>query len=473
MQLDMPRPPVSIYAGMPPPPKPVEILPPLPVSFGIGHNGGPGLDDDHGKRELTEPQYLFVTSPAKFPAMIAGYGAGKTEGAILRLIKLKLEYPEQNVGYYLPTYDLIAQIAYPRFQQLLTEHGYYCSLNESKKELSIVGMIGKVIFRTMDHPERIVGYEHADAVIDELDTMKTDKAADVWRKVVARNRQKKPDGSVNTIAVATTPEGFRFVYEKWKRKPLKGSQIIKASTYSNMKNLPADYIDTLKDNYPDQMLLAYLEGEFVNLTQGSVYPDFDRVKNAAPLGVGIKPSETLHIGIDFNVGKMAAVVHILRNGEPIAVDEFVDYLDTPALIAAIRSRYQTDIMKKEHRAHRVIAYPDASGKSRKTVNAAQSDIAQLKQAGFLVLAKSTNPFVKDRVAAFNKLIHKEGKRLYKVNVDACPHFVEGLEKQAYDKNGEPDKTSGVDHVIDASGYFVSHRFPILHGKARKTNLSGV
>jgi hypothetical protein len=170
----------------------------------------------------------------------------------------------------LPTYDLIAQIAYPRFQQLLIEHGYYCSLNESKKELSIVGMSGKVIFRTMDHPERIVGYEHADAVIDELDTLKTDKAADVWRKVVARNRQKKPDGSINTIAVATTPEGFKFVYDKWKRKPLNGSQIIKASTYSNAKNLPEDYISTLKDNYPDQMLLAYLDGEFVNLTQGSV-----------------------------------------------------------------------------------------------------------------------------------------------------------------------------------------------------------
>jgi hypothetical protein len=70
-----------------PPPKPVQELPPLPTSFGIGHNGGPELDDHFdGKRELTEPQYLFVTSPAKFPAMVAGYGAGKTEGAILRLI---------------------------------------------------------------------------------------------------------------------------------------------------------------------------------------------------------------------------------------------------------------------------------------------------------------------------------------------------------------------------------------------------
>jgi len=46
----------------------------------------------------------------------------------------------------------------------------------------------------MDRPERIIGYEHADAVADELDTLTQEKAADVWRKIKARNREKKPDG---------------------------------------------------------------------------------------------------------------------------------------------------------------------------------------------------------------------------------------------------------------------------------------
>lgn len=412
---------------------------------------------------LTWPQYDFVTSPAKFPAMVAGFGSGKTEAGIARALALKIKYPKNDVGYYLPTYDLVQKIAYPRFQQFLAEKGFTTLLNETKKELIVVGTVGKIIFRTMDAPETIVGYEHADAVVDELDTLKTEHAADVWRKIVARNRQKKHDKSINTIGVATTPEGFRFVYDKWKRAPMKGSQLIRASTMSNAANLPADYVDTLKDTYPDSMLAAYLEGEFVNLTQGSVYPEFDRTLNAAPLGVGIKPGETLHVGFDFNVGKMAAVVHIMRDGEPIAVDEFVGYLDTPALIAAVQRRYED---------HRIMAYPDASGKNRKSNNAAQSDIVLLKQAKFLVLAKSTNPFVRDRVAAFNKQIHKAGERRYKIDVDACPHLVEGLEQQAYDKNGEPDKTSGVDHVIDAAGYFVAYKFPILHGKARQTNLKG-
>jgi hypothetical protein len=47
-----------------------------------------------------------------------------------------------------------------------------------------------------------------------------------------------------------------------------------------------------------------------------------------------------------------------------------------------------------------------------------------------------------------------------VNTDACPHYVEALEKQAYNSNGEPDKTTGMDHPIDAGGYFIAYRYPI-------------
>lgn len=471
---------ISYLTGLPPPPPAViagigHNMPPLPMSADQFRGTHPNEkisveSSETSKIELSWPQYFFVTSKAKFPAMVAGYGAGKTEGAILRALRLKLDYPDLNVGYYLPTYDLIKQIVFPRMEQLLAAHGYAYLLNETDKTLQIYGMAGLIIFRTMDAPERIIGYEHADAICDELDTLKTDKAAEVWRKVVARNRQKKPDGKANTIGVATTPEGFKFVYQKWKQKPLIGSQIIKASTMSNAKNLPPEYIDTLKDNYPEQMLLAYLEGEFVNLTQGSVYKEFDRKLNGC--NTTIKEAETLHIGVDFNVGAMAAAVHVLRDGEQHAVAEHVGLLDTPALIATLKARYQSPELKAAHKAHRIICYPDASGKSRKSVNASVSDIALLKQAGFLVLAKSTNPFVKDRVAAMNKQIHNQSKRLYKVNTDACPHLTEGLEKQAYDKHGEPDKTSGIDHIIDASGYFIAYRFPVLHGKAIQTMLKG-
>lgn len=454
---------------LPPPPKPA-FMPPLPQPAVMPKRKYP-RNPDNPTVKPSWPQYHFIISPAKFPAMIAGFGAGKTKAGEMRAMRLKMQYPKQNVGYYLPTYSLIKQIAYPRFEEFLIERKYKYFLNKTDHELTIVGA-GKIIFRSMEEPESIIGYEHADAIVDELDVLKMEKAADIWRRIVARNRQKKPDGSVNTIGVTTTPEGYKFVYDKWQRQPLKGSQIIKASTYSNARNLPDDYIQTLRDNYPAAMLQAYLMGDFVNLTQGRVYPEFCRIKNGC--FDTIKEGENLHIGVDFNVGKMAAIVHVFREpGEPRAVEEHVNLLDTPSLIAMLKARYQSEELKARHKAHKIIIYPDATGRNRKSNNAAASDLALLKQAGFLVLVKTTNPFVRDRIASFNKLIHKDGKRVYKVNVNACPHLVETLEKQAYDKNGEPDKTSGLDHVGDGAGYFVSYKYPILFGKARKTNLSGV
>lgn len=414
------------------------------------------------KRVLSWPQFHFVNSRAKFPAMVAGFGSGKTEAGCLRALRLKFQYPDQSIGYYLPTYSLIKTIVFPRIEEILVRDKVKYFLNRSDKELTIAGNKGKIIFRTMDNPELIIGYEHAHAITDELDILATDKAADVWRKIVARNREKLPDGSLNTIGTVTTPEGFRFVYEKWKRKPMIGSQIIKASTKSNMRNLPRDYIDTLRDIYPDAMLAAYLEGEFVNMRQGRVYPDYDRFMNMCFDRVNEK--DILHIGMDFNVGKMAAVVHVMRNGLPCAVDEFTDLLDTPAMIKAIKNRYP---------GNRTIVYPDASGKSRRSNNAAASDIAQLRQAQFTVLARNSNPFVRDRLASMNKQIHKDGKRRYKVNADTCPSFVEALEKQAYDKNGDPDKTSGFDHLNDAAGYFINYKFPVTYDKPTITNLKGV
>lgn len=420
---------------------------------------------------LTDPQFELVTTDAQFPAMVAGFGSGKTGALIKRLLIKKFEYPDLNVGYYLPTYDLVTTIAIPRFEEALSEMGYYAGgrnpdyrINKSEKMIHIDGC-GAIIMRTMDNPGRIVGYEVADSGIDELDTLKEKDARNVWRKILARNRQKKPDGKKNTIAVGTTPEGFKFVYQQWEKAPPSGEYVlIRASTYSNARNLPETYIDDLKADYPDNLIDAYIDGEFVNLTSGSVYPMFDRVLNNS--NTVVLPEEPLHIGMDFNVGKMSAVVFVPReSGLPVAATELVGILDTPTMIEAIKRRFPNNS---------IFVYPDASGDARATNNASESDIALLKQAGFVVLNNPSNPRVRDRVLAMNRMIcaGPEKVRRLKVNVAACPTFAEGLEKQAYTDKGEPDKTTGLDHAVDAGGYFIAFRFPIKDGRVVKAKVSG-
>lgn len=410
-------------------------------------------------RQFTPSQRRFVTSSARFPAFVGGFGSGKTAAAMGRAMRLKIACRTSDIAYYLPTYPLIEDIAFQRFPELCERKGWAYKLNKQAGVLEFPGA-GRILFRNMEQPHRIVGYEVAHSLVDEIDIMAADKARDAWNKIIARNRQKC--GMENTVGVATTPEGFKFVYDRWKKAPAPGYELIQAKTAENAHNLPDGYIDSLRSSYPSNLLAAYLDGEFVNLTSGSVYPEFDRTLNAS--AETIRVSEPLHIGQDFNVGQMASVVFVLRDGEPHAVDELTGILDTPALIATIRARYP---------GHAIHIYPDASGNSRKSNNASESDIALLRAAKFNVLVATTNPAVKDRVLSMNQMIHSEGKRRLRVNVDTCPSFVEALEKQAYDKNGEPDKASGFDHLNDAAGYFMFHRFPVRTRTMQRVKIGGI
>lgn len=398
---------------------------------------------------LTATQKAFATCRDPFPAFCGGYGSGKSAAAIARAMALKSEFKTCDVAYYLPTYPLIEDIAFRRFPDLCERKGWDYRLNKSSAFIEFPGA-GRIVFRTMENPERIIGYEVAHSILDELDTLKPHKAQEVWNKVIARNRQKMNRSWPNTVAVATTPEGFGFVYERWVKNVKPGYVLFKAKTVENEANLPAGYIDNLKNSYPSNLLAAYLDGEFVNLTSGSVYAEFDRQLNNST--EKIQPSDPLHIGMDFNVSKMAAVVFVLRDGEPHAVEELTGIFDTPDMIRVIKSRYA---------GHTIMVYPDASGQSRKSNNASVSDLSLLQSAGFYVRANPVNPAVKDRVLSMNAMINSNGVRRLRVNADYCPVLVEGLEKQAYDKNGEPDKTSGLDHVIDACGYFICHKFPLV------------
>ena len=350
-----------------------------------------------------------------------------------------------NIAYYLPTYPLIKMIAYPRFSEVLDNLGVTYKLNKADHVIDVNGK--QIIFRTMDNPDRIVGYEVTDSMVDELDTLPTDKARDCWNRIVARNRQKK-EGK-NTVAVGTTPEGYRFVYEQWVKNKTESYEIIKAPTWSN-PHLPEDYVDLLRETYPANLLEAYLEGEFVNLTSGSVYPNFDRGLHDTDMVM--REHEPVHIGLDFNVYNMAAVIHIIRKGVAYAVAEITGGVDTPAVIKTIQERYPN---------RPIIIYPDASGSAGSSTGASNSDIKLLKEAGFTINAPRRNGRVKDRVASFNRaLLDPQGIIRYYTNIEQCPTLAIALEQQAYDKNGEPDKTNGMDHILDASGYFVVRQFPI-------------
>jgi len=373
-----------------------------------------------------------------------------------------LEHPRVNQGYFAPTYPMIRDIFYPTIDEVAANHGLRIVTKTGTHEVHFYTgkqYRGTTICRSMDKPGNIIGFKIGHALVDELDTLPINKAEDAWNKIIARMRYNVP-GVKNGIDVASTPEGFRFCHKRFVQLPQENPDLrtnyalVQASTYENAKHLPADYIPSLRESYPAELIDAYLMGQFVNLTSGTVFRSYDRVRcNSTE---GIREGEPLFIGQDFNVQKMASAISVQRPDGFHAVAELKDIFDTPDVIKVVKDRWQS-------KGHRIIVYPDASGASRKSVDASKSDIALLTQAGFTVRVNASNPAVKDRVLSTNKAF-EAGK--IKVNAKACPTLARCLEQQSYDDNGEPDKTAGFDHMNEAFSYFVAYEFPIIRPMTR-------
>jgi hypothetical protein len=395
---------------------------------------------------MTEPQAEFYQLGAKFPAFIGGFGSGKTKTLTDCAFRDALESPSALIALYEPTYDLVRLILAPRMEDMLAEQGMRYKYNKQENIIYVSSaQCGDFVMRTLENPARIIGYESYRAHVDEIDTLKKAQAVLAWNKIIARNRQ-KPKGAdkiFNRVSVYSTPEGFNFVYDRWVKNAKPGYVMVKAKTLSN-PFLPDDYVDSLREAYPPQLIDAYINGEFVNMASGSVYPNFDRKLNNT--FAHIEEGEPLHVGMDFNVLNMSAIVTVTRGGAPHALQELTKVRDTPTMARLLKERYKD-------KGHHVTVYPDASGASTSSKNASESDLTILRQAELSIRVNRSNPSIKDRVNAVNALIlNSSGVRRLKVNTLHCPTLTESLEQQAYDKNGEPDKSSGMDHTNDALGY---------------------
>ena len=423
----------------------------------------------------TAPQKSFMQLKCEYPAFVGGYGTGKSQVMCQSAIVDSLEGGAGSlVALYEPNYDLVNLIAAPRMELLLNEMGVRYKYNKSDKIIyTSSSSIGDFLFRSLSNPERIIGYEAFRSKIDELDTLSAANAQEVFEKIIARNRQvpdtyvDKSGKAINSVSIFTTPEGFRFVYQRWKQK--KGIepedrhkyQIVQASTHSN-PFLPASYIPNLRASYPPQLINAYLEGHFVNMKSGSVYAGFDRKLNKS--FYGLDKARPLLIGMDFNVNPMSAVVAQLHGNELHVVDEIIlPNSDTEQMAQEIISRYQ-----HWHGKQMIEVFPDAAGNQRQT-SAKNTDHQILKSYGINVVVDGSNPRVRDRINSVNARISDGiGNRFLFIN-PLCQTTIECLENQVYDDKGDPDKKEGFDHSNDALGYLIWQLFPISGEIFRQRN----
>ena len=403
--------------------------------------------DDNGKLNLSklhDSQKEFIRSTKLHTGIVGGYQSGKSTGAVSKCITKLVMNPGIPIAYYLPIYSLFDDMLMPKLEETFETLKWTFKHNEKKSK--VYTPYGEIWMRSMDNPDSIVSYSVGYSLVDEVDLVHPNKRIKAMQRISSRNSYKK--STPNQIDFVSTPEGFAYMYQFFVKNANDNKLLLNLKTQDNEDNLADGYIQGLREQYDDKQLKAYLDGEFTNLTSGTSYYKFDRKLNHSD--EYFKDHDTLYIGMDFNVGNMHALIHVIKNN-PIAVDEICGVYDTQAMINVIKDRYPKN---------RIIIYPDSSGKNRST-NADKTDIQLLKDAKITLKYKSVNPNVKDRVKNMNRMFcNGNNQRNYLVNTRTCPEYTEALEKCPNDKEGVPDKKSGFDHITECGGYFIYYEYPL-------------
>jgi hypothetical protein len=414
------------------------------------------------RADLHPGQLAFVDDTAtQIIGISAGYGAGKTRALCAKAVMLAA-VNQGFIGCVMePTGPLIRDIWQTDFEAFLEAYDIPYTFRASplpEYMLHLPGGDTKILCRSFENWSRIIGLNLAWVLADEIDTVTPSIANKAFPKILGRLRS----GNVRQFGAASTPEGFRWMWNTFGSEEAQGREdrkLIKMRSVDN-PHLPPDFIERLQANYDPTMLRAYLDGDFVNLATGTVYDRFDRAKHVTASVPDIS-REPLRIGVDFNVGNMSAVIAIRVGKSLHVVDEISGAHDTDALAQKIKAHYPD---------HKIYVYPDASGGNRST-NATQTDIAILESYGMSNQSPKANPPVRDRVAAVQALL-ENGKGEVRLKIAAsCIKTIECLELQSYTEKGDPDKDAGYDHMNDALGYLIWREFNPLHaGAGRGTGI---
>ena len=390
---------------------------------------------------LTKPQKNVIKDDSRFRVLITGRRFGKTFVAINEIAKFA-SIPNKKIWYVAPSYRQAKAICWGVLKEKMIYHKWVKSINHSDLTLTLKNN-SQITLRGSDNESSLRGVGLHFLILDEFqDINKT-----AWYEVL---RPTLSDTEGHALFCGT-PRGFgNWSYDLYKMG--ENNKDWKSFQYTTLEGeqVSEDEIEQAKQDLDLRTFQQEYEATFVNYS-GMIYYNFSRDKNI--IEKYNKNTGVLHIGLDFNVDPMSAVVCIIENDRIFVVDEVQIYSsNTNEMCDEIKTRYKNK---------QIVVYPDPSARQRKTSAGGLTDLAILKNNGFDVRCRSTAPLVRDRINAVNsKLKNVNGKNSLFI-VKFCKNAIKSIERQIYKEGTHiPDKDSGYDHMNDALGYLIEYLYPL-------------
>lgn len=390
--------------------------------------------------QLTKPQSKIYKDNRRFRVVVAGRRFGKTFLSTIELITNSIKSESRNVWYVAPTYKAAKEIAWDMLITSLPRE-YIRKTNESSLTVTLIN--GSTIsLKGAEKADNLRGRALDFVVLDEFADMKPE----TWYEVI---RPSLSDRNGTALFIGT-PKGRNHFYDIWTKgadqetdwsahqfTTLEGGHVSHSEIESAMRDLDER---TFNQEY---------QAQFVNYS-GIIYYNFSREESIAKIGDN---GESLHIGMDFNLDPMSAVVAIRDGGTMHIIDEIVIYgSNTDEIVDEIKTRYPQ---------RQITIYPDPASRQRKTSAGGRTDLSILQNAGFNVKVRDKHTTIRDRINSVNsRLMSADGKRQLFVS-PKCKQVIRSLERQTYKEGtNQPDKDSGFDHMNDALGYLIDFLYPI-------------
>lgn len=402
--------------------------------------------------------------------LIGGFGTGKSMTDVMLCLFLYSCYVHSptpiTIGILGVTIKLLKQTVIADLERAFDAAGIPYRDNSQAGTLT-VGQI-TFVYLAMQNPDDIYAFNFHAAICDEIDEVPADRVKKIVTAIQERCRAMIP-ASINGkmparepfIFFSTTAQGLGGTYmltEEFRKNGVPYS-VIRARTQDNPYLAPGQ-LKLLRMLYTEDEARAFLDGEFVNLSVGRVYPEFDPQKHvymSFPLKSGTVEvdangkkhysGETIYVGQDFNAGYNAAVMLVERAGTIYAVNtEHWDYVGDAA--RKLREMYPT---------HRIIMIPDANGKEIMSGFVEEFDTYDIE-----IFWNNINPSVTERITGVNK-----GFRFGQLKVfEKQDKLQMCLQTRDFDDTGKPRKGKGpnaLDHWGDAFEYGYWHIINQING----------
>ena len=396
--------------------------------------------------KLTSPQQTVSDSDARFRVVAAGRRFGKSFLSINELAKFA-RLPNQRCLYVAPTYRQAKQVIWDELKNRLFGVRWIDKVNES--DLNIQLKNGSIIYiRSADNREALRGAKYNFIVMDECADIHSDTFYQILRPTLS-------DTGGCALFIGS-PKGRNWFYDLYNQGTEQGWASWQFTTAEG-GNVPQEEIEQAKRDLDERTFEQEYLSQFVSYS-GVIYYAFDE-DNIKSMPI-IPPTAPLHIGMDFNIDPMSAVICIQDGEKAWVIDEITIYSsNTNEMCEEIKRRYPK---------RSCIVYPDASGVRRATSSTGITDHLILQQHGFVVRTGSVNPPVVERIAAVNSRLRNSSGDIMLYIDPKCKQTREGLIKMTY-KEGtrQPDKSSGYDHITDAIGYYIERTWPIRNKRTDK------